>query len=232
MPPSAADRRPALREVSSRNPVPPERAASGLGDIDPHIAAGYGPYARAAMADLVPEPEAVIEVRAANSNTMPGSRSSEVPDSGLVPRTATPHDEPSPTVVPLPVRPRPQAGVPTVEMKPRPDPEPSAMPEGTVDVIMRRETATFRIPVSHATLPSALLSDASAGAGPDDPVARPATAQIEMIEPIAQIARALEVPAASGTDELLNVDFIEIEDPDLDDVSHIAGRLRPNLSGS
>jgi hypothetical protein len=109
-----------------------------------------------------------------------------------------------------------------------------------VDVVMRRETATFRIPVSHATLPISLLSGgedpqvAAISLPPHAAGALPGTTQpqTELNEPVSQIARALDAPQENLTEEPLNVDFFEVEDPDLEDVTRLAGRLRPTLPGS
>ena len=43
-------------------------------------------------------------------------------------------------------------------------------PEGMVDIVMRRETATFRVPVSQATLPVTLFSTEGALAKAVPPV--------------------------------------------------------------
>ncbi len=227
-----------------KEPVSGDRQSAGASEIDPQIAAGYGPYARAAMADLASGPEAEIEVKAANSNTMPaqsgGQPAKEPRQEASSPATAG--DDGSPTVVPLPVRPRPQV---QSQISDPVDPivpamERSGPPEGMVDVVMRRETATFRVPVSQATLPISLLSGgedpqvAGISVPPHATGALPATTQpqTELNEPVSQIARALDAPRENLTEDPLNVDFFEIEDPDLEDVTRLAGRLRPTLPGS
>lgn len=193
---------------------------------DARFAAGHGPYARAAQDELSirPEREPQIEVRAANSNTVPASRAAPVTE-----RTV-PEDTP-PTVVPL--RPRsptaPQASfdgeagraaAPVVESAVAAPPG-----DGMVDIVMRRETATFRVPVSQATLPVTLFSTDGnlAEALPEfvvETVSAPA---------ISQIAAAIEASADDQQDLFELNDFEAAADEDSDGLAALAGRLRPAL---
>lgn len=155
--------------------------------------------------------ESEIEVRAANSNTVPIQRP--------VPSVAEPimaPAEPQPTVVPLPVRPRPSAGVsagPVTE---------AAGPDTMVDVVMRRETATFRVPVSQANLPVTLFSTngnlAEALPAPDDDAS---------VSPISAIAKAIEPSSCDDEDMLQFKDLGGLDDEDADGAANLAGRLRP-----
>ena len=129
--------------------------------------------------------------------------------------------EPQPTVVPLPIRPRPFAGVsagPVTE---------AAGPDTVVDVVMRRETATFRVPVSQATLPVTLFSThgnlAEVLPEPRGDVAS---------SPITAIARAIEPTSDDDEDLFYFNDLGEIDDADADGAANLAGRLRPAVPHS
>ncbi len=194
------------------------------------FAAGHGPYARAAQDELSvrPERDAHIAVRAANSNTMPASRGTSVTE-----RTVS--DDALPTVVPL--RPRPvgaASGSPHANIEadagrsPGPAVDrifPAAPVEGMVDIVMRRETATFRVPVSQATLPVTLFS-----ADGNLAQALPEFAGETAADPaIAQIAEAIETSADDQQDLFELNDFDGSADDDADGLAALAGRLRPAL---
>jgi hypothetical protein len=112
--------------------------------------------------------------------------------------------------------------------------------DGMVDVVMRRETATFRVPVSQATLPATLLSAAGvieSGAASTVAIASgarlPAQVQPEaaadLMQPIAAIARAIE-DASIDLDEALEGDEANLlDDMDSESAARLAGRLRPAL---
>ncbi len=206
--------------------APTMRAADAGSPEEARFAAGHGPYARAAQDELSirPERESQIEVRAANSNTVPALRGAPAAE-----RTVS--DDTPPTVVPL--RPRtpaaPQASIdgeagrvaaPVVESTVA-----AAPADGMVDIVMRRETATFRVPVSQATLPVTLFSTDGnlAEVLPDfaeEGVPAPA---------IAQIAAAIETPADDQQDLFELNDFEAAADEDVDGLAALAGRLRPAL---
>jgi hypothetical protein len=196
---------------------------------DQRLSAGHGPYARAAREELSirPDDDAPLGVRAANSNTAPATR-------GATGGVRTAAEETPPTVVPLPVRPRSpatppvavQAGVdnsaaPAVPIHERANVAPAA--DGMVDIVMQRETATFRVPVSQATLPVTLFSTDGnlaevlappLGAVPEHPHAAPSQALIETI--------------ADDQQDLFDVnDFESLAEDDIDGVAQLAGRLRP-----
>ncbi len=217
--------------------------------VDPRMSATYGPYARRAQADLqrhLSDAEAETEVRAANSNTMP--RRDREPES--TPDTVTPppgRESGSPTVVALPLRPRPQ------QVRGGDGDAPKGYAEPMVDVVMRRETATFRVPVSHATLPETLMAGAAAPVLDVEPATQQAgdvtgalTVQTEDVgsrgmdpaaaaeAPDATVSTTValtvsptvwELPASDTGDD---AEFPAItEDVTLDDVADMAGRLRP-----
>jgi hypothetical protein len=200
----------------------PEPAASGLNGsaVDPEFGAGHGPYARAAREELSlrPERDADIEVRAANSNTVPASRPAPT-----IEERADAAAEPAPIVVPLPVRPR-------SPVSPNVSPQAAAevamqTPEGMVDIVMRRETATFRVPVSQATLPVTLFSTEGALAKAVPPVE--AFAAVE--GPDRAPAEALEPSLDDQQDPWGAKDLSDFDDEDTDGAASIAGRLRPAL---
>jgi hypothetical protein len=98
-------------------------------------------------------------------------------------------------------------------------------PEGMVDIVMQRETRSFRVPVSQATLPVTLFSTegelakhvppveaVSATAGPD----RAATGAVEW---------SLEDERGPWQAK----DLSGFDDEDTDGAASIAGRLRPAL---
>jgi hypothetical protein len=206
--------------------APTMRAADVGSPEEARFAAGHGPYARAAQDELSirPEREAHIEVRAANSNTMPASR-------GAASAERTASDDTPPTVVPL--RPRAPAGPHAsldgdADRAAAPVPvnaEATAPAEGMVDIVMRRETASFRVPVSQATLPVTLFSTAGnlAEALPvfaDEAVPTPA---------IEQIAAAIDT-STDDQQELFELNDFEVAaDEDVDGLAALAGRLRPAL---
>jgi hypothetical protein len=225
-------------------------------DRDPRYVADHGPYAQAARDELTARAprDAEIEVRAANSNTAPASR----PLAPATERTGAagpPVDPVSPTVVPLPLRPRPPVASPTetggvqqagpvMQQAEQSDPVVETTlatgSDGMVDVVMRRETATFRVPVSQATLPATLLSAAGvieSGAASTVAIASgarlPAQVQPEaaadLMQPIAAIARAIE-DASIDLDEALEGDEANLlDDMDSESAARLAGRLRPAL---
>ena len=206
----------------ARGRTRPEPAASGLNGsaVDPEFGAGHGPYARAAREELSlrPERDADIEVRAANSNTVPASRPAPI-----IEEPADAAAEPAPIVVPLPVRPR-------SPVSPNVSPQAAAevamqTPEGMVDIVMRRETATFRVPVSQATLPVTLFSTEGALAKAVPPVE--AIAAVE--GPDRAPAEALEPSLDDQQDPWGAKDLSDFDDEDTDGAASIAGRLRPAL---
>ena len=206
----------------ARGRTRPEPAASGLNGsaVDPEFGAGHGPYARAAREELSlrPERDADIEVRAANSNTVPASRPAPI-----IEERADAAAEPAPIVVPLPVRPR-------SPVSPNVSPQAAAevamqTPEGMVDIVMRRETATFRVPVSQATLPVTLFSTEGALAKAVPPVE--AFAAVE--GPDRAPAEALEPSLDDQQDPWGAKDLSDFDDEDTDGAASIAGRLRPAL---
>jgi hypothetical protein len=90
--------------------------------------------------------EAEVSVRAANNNTMPPAEPPLAPNVVMMPRVVTQRLAEEP-VAPPPA----QAAV----AEPMPPVAPPTMP-GMIDVTVRRETATFSVPVSEARLPQAL----------------------------------------------------------------------------
>lgn len=217
------------REVRAVDaPAAPSRAAAaGVASLEEaRFASGHGPYARAAQDELSirPDREPHIEVRAANSNTVPASRAGP-----LTERTVSDHTPP--TVVPLrpraPVGPQASDGTddgrvaaPVVERI-----DVGAPAEGMVDIVMRRETATFRVPVSQATLPVTLFSTDGNLAE-----ALPGFAEEAVPAPaIAPIAAAIETPADDQQDLFELNDFEAAVDEDTDGLAALAGRLRPAL---
>jgi len=207
-------------------------------EADRRFAAEHGPYARAAREELTPRPapfESELEVRAANSNTAPVSRPSDPAPAEKrgAPAPAPDLEDAAPTVVPL--RPRPLASV----SSPAPAPVPGAAadiesaecvgpPAGSdvvVDVVMRRETATFRIPVSQATLPSGLMQLGGQPAGP----VTAAAAHAHPMPPIAAIARAIALPTDDSEEAWPDNALEAFEDTDFDGAASLADRLRPAL---
>jgi hypothetical protein len=216
------------REVRAEDaPAAARQAAAGVASLEEaRFAAGHGPYARAAHDELSirPDREPHIEVRAANSNTVPASRAAPVTE-----RTVS--DDTPPTVVPL--RPRapvgPQASGEADDGRVAPPfierIDAGAPAEGMVDILMRRETATFRVPVSQATLPVTLFST-------DGNLAEALPVFTEEAVPapaIAQIAAAIETPADDQQDLFELNDFETAVDEDTDGLAALAGRLRPAL---
>jgi hypothetical protein len=219
------------RDVTA--PAVAMRAGAALPETD-RFAAVHGPYARAAREELSvhPERDQHLEPRAANSNTAPASRPAPVTDRPAGTEAA------APTVVPLPVRPRPATGPETAQgiseaATNRPQaPVVEAFHEapdgqGMVNVVMRRETASFRVPVSQASLPVTLFAQSG---------------NLAAVLPAGDERLEADHPTDEhqGGAELLPVyqqkviDFNELEssfDEDLDDVARIAGRLRPALPG-
>jgi hypothetical protein len=233
---AAADIRAHPNRVAG-NRTRPDPAVAGLGGsaLGPEFAAGHGPYARAARDELSlrPERDADIEVKAANSNTAPVS----CPTAMVEERSSVVADA-APSVVPLPVRPRSPAGAaaapqatvalpssPTL-IHPRLEAGAEMPPaEGMVDILMRRETATFRVPVSHATLPVTLFSTEGALAK-----------AVPEVEAIMAIGGPLDVPSVAveqPTDDLeerwVVNDLGNFDDEDKDGAASLAGRLRPAL---
>ncbi len=222
-------------------------------EADRRFAAEHGPYARAAREELTPRPtpfESELEVRAANSNTAPVSRPADPAPAeerggpSPAPDLAPDLKDAAPTVVPL--RPRPLASVSS--------PAPAPVPEGAagidlgaaacaraiepaerigppadsdvvVDVVMRRETATFRIPVSQATLPSELMQFGGQPAG----AAAAAAAHAHPLPPIAAIARAIAPPTDDRQEAWPDNALEAFDDADIDGAASLAGRLRPAL---
>jgi hypothetical protein len=202
------------------------RAAPVAAPDESRFAAGHGPYARAAQEELSlrPERDAHIEVRAANSNTVPASR--------VAPATErTRSDDTPPTVVPL--RPRspasPQASgeaedgrvaAPIVERF-----DAVAPAEGMVDIVMRRETATFRVPVSQATLPVTLFST-------DGNLAQ-TLPEIEGETVSTPVLGAVSEDIETMSDDQKDLfdfnQFYASADDDTDGLAALAGRLRPAL---
>ncbi len=92
-----------------------------------------------------------------------------------------------------------------------------------MDVVMSRETATFRVPVSQATLPVTLFSTTGALAE-----------EIRLAEPMA-VTAAPQTPTLSPEDTLRtigqdgwNVNELHASgDDDIAGLASIAGRLRP-----
>jgi hypothetical protein len=94
-----------------------------------------------------------------------------------------------------------------------------------VDVVMRRETATFRVPVSQATLPVTLFSTEGALAKAVPPVENGAAVE----GPIGASAGGLEPALDDEQDPWAARDLSDFDDEDTDGAASIAGRLRPAL---
>jgi hypothetical protein len=247
-------------ELTSLRAEPSRTRQGRSAGRDAQFETDHGPYAEAARAELTARParDAEIEVRAANSNTAPASRPLAPAPERSAPAVPT-LDPASPTVVPLPVRPRPPvasqaetgSGQPTgMAMQPAEHVEPlfettlATGSDGMVDVVMRRETATFRVPVSQATLPAALLlaeSGVEAGVGSAAVVTevaaapleyRPEAAAADLVQPIAAIARAIEDESMDAEDGWGHDSPNLLEDAEAEGAARLAGRLRPALPGA
>jgi hypothetical protein len=225
--PTASVSPPAARAGRTSSPD----AGSDSKDVDRPYAA-HGPYARAAREELSirPERDAEFEGRAANSNTAPASRAQ--PMAVDRPGGAA---ETSPTVVPLPVRPRaPAPGATPAGFETPPQSFGSAAvaaesaslpvdppPAGMVDIVMRRETATFRVPVSQATLPVTLFGES---------VAAPEVVADSGVEWAEVRSLAAPDPLLATEEELFDVNELgHLDDDDIDGAANIAGRLRPAI---
>ena len=192
---------------------------AGHDDAGARFAAGHGPYARAAREELsMPlETEAPIEVRAANSNTAPS------PSAAASAQPAPQAEEVCPVIVPLPVRSRPASGSTQQVAGGTEARSQAAVSSGgalrsvtdeqeMVDVLVSRETARFRVPVSKATLPVTLFP-----------------AQEDGESPALAGGAAIETPAA----DLEDLSFGEAGPHDeTDGLARLAGRLRPALPGA
>ncbi len=212
----AAERRGRTTATERPEPYAPDAVAfdsqpAGEADhspVDPDLVAKHGPYARFAQSDLKSdlkrrdEEKRQVRGRAANSNTAPAE-----------------------TVIPLPVRPRPVPRSPLALADLWDDVAEHAPPEETVTVVMRRETASFTIPVSHASLPVSLLS-AEPVADASEP-AQPQLSASQAARAMAQIAEALNLA------DLTSEETIDQQSADYDgfDAAVMAGRLRPALPG-
>ncbi len=243
---TARDRTASMREIFRREePVTspslayPRQTADD--SVDPSYLAKHGPYARAAKAeaakadlDRQDAAEAAARARAAaNSNTMSSAR----PASESSDLAAWEREVAAQTVVTFPVRPRPTGRSPLAYAEPEQtsfaefdEPmlraiRPDAAAQETIDVVMRRETATFTIPVSQATLPGGLLQQ----------IATPAVTVVAASEmppeiadqtAISEIARALE--AADFFDDEPMPEDLETDHETADAIG-MAGRLRPAI---
>ncbi len=208
--------------------------------VDPELVAKFGPHARAARHDFdqpeTPDRDGLRIHTPANSNTMPSaSRPSEGSRAAPVAAEETVSD----TVVALPVRqrqaqrPQPEFGGNLARQPLDPEQtEPASSlqrgaAEASIDVVMRRETATFSIPVSEARLPGGLLNRFT---GDEHSVALNATNSVAtvMLAPATHVdqGRPLQIAEVSG-----ELESIAAEEQDMteDDVSGIAGRLRPAM---
>jgi hypothetical protein len=96
-----------------------------------------------------------------------------------------------------------------------------------VDVVMRRETATFRVPVSQATLPVTLFPTNGNLAE-----ALPEPSGDASSSPITAIARAIEQTSDDDEDLFYFNDLGEVDDADADGAADLAGRLRPAVPRS
>jgi hypothetical protein len=163
------------------------------------------------------ETEAPIEVRAANTNTAPSS--SAVASVQPAPQA----EEASPIIVPLPVRPRPATGsapqfASATEARPQAAGvatdgalRPASDEQEMVDVLLSRETAKFRVPVSKATLPVSLFP-----------------AQDDADAPAFGGGAVIETPATHSDGSFAGAS----PDDELDGLARLAGRLRPALPGA
>lgn len=145
------------------------RLGEGRPNNKPRFSQRFGTYAGLAEAEfasyrdlneLAAEDEDDEEVAAAaNSNTSPAPE-----------RRREPEADPVDIVVPFPAtRAAPPTRAPQASTEPVIEPQPLApqalAPEPSIDVELRRETATFRVPVSQASLPDALAKLSSAAFG-------------------------------------------------------------------
>lgn len=202
------------------------RPRPALDDLEPDLVAKHGPYARFAKADLRQGEDADVSFRsAANSNTAPTEPGAEAD-----------------TVVPLPVRPRAvrRPGGETATTARQEDAEVLTQAaalnsdEPQVDIVLRRETATYsiplsRVPVSRASLPVTLFGGDGTATVADDTGPQPRVdGSNRLDEPILQIAAALGEGGAA-TDKVARSGFDnEIEsEREHDDIAVLAGRLRP-----
>jgi hypothetical protein len=94
-----------------------------------------------------------------------------------------------------------------------------------VDIVMRRETATFRVPVSQATLPVTLFSTEGALAKALAPVETVAAVE----GPDRASAEAVEPSLDDQHDPWADKDLTDFDDDDTDGAASLAGRLRPAL---
>jgi hypothetical protein len=209
----------ASRETRDTIIAGPLAQVAGQDDAGARFAAGHGPYARAAREELsMPlETEAPIEVRAANTNTAPSS--SAVASVQPAPQA----EEASPIIVPLPVRPRPATGsapqfASATEARPQAAGvatdgalRPASDEQEMVDVLLSRETAKFRVPVSKATLPVSLFP-----------------AQDDAEAPALGGGAVIETPATHSDGSFAGAS----PDDELDGLARLAGRLRPALPGA
>jgi hypothetical protein len=206
--------------------IGPARAFA-TGEVEARFTADHGPYAKAARDELSvrPDRDAPIGVRAANSNTAPPAT-----DQPFLPSTAVAEDA-SPVVVPLPVRLRPAS---VSNAPPASDTEFSAAQTVSaggvvastgeagemIDVLVSRETARFRVPVSQATLPVTIYP------GPSDcdpPHSRVATGDDGMLA----LSHQKADEELNEEDAGIPAENILIADDDPDGLARLAGRLRP-----
>jgi hypothetical protein len=224
--------------------APSRPAERTSGDIRPEYASGYGPYGRAAQAELGNGAgETEVTVRAANSNTSPSFRRTSdrplpaaeplvatetvVPFNGLRPRPSrSPMAFAEPATAALPGNAVPGAAA-AVAVVAEPAAEARLVPavdsEAKIDVILSRETATLTVPAGNGAFPETLihrLGRALSEAKPADAEAAPDVAG-RLPPPV------LELEPPSDDDGLMGPD-VDL-DPEHDDAITIAGRLRPAI---
>jgi len=187
------------------------RRSARLGEVRPNskprFSQRFGSYAGLAEAEfasyrdlneLTADDEHEDEVAAAaNSNTSP----LQTPE-----RRHEPDSEPVDIVVPFPAtRTTPPARAPQASAEPVVEAQPLApqatTPEPSIDVELRRETATFRVPVSQASLPEA-LAKLSGAAFPTETLRQDDQPQLELTLSAPESVTADRAPeAAIETDE-------------------------------
>jgi hypothetical protein len=227
-------------------------SAGATAEIRPEFQTSYGPYSRAAQAELERDGEepAPAPVRAANSNTTPSARKPEPPATEAAPvlETVVPFNGPrvratvrSPLAYAEPMSPPPVVPA-TVALRPPEgqlatvvESSPAAKTGDKIDVVLSRETATVTLPAGEAMLPEGLIGRLGRAL---------AEAQSQEIESVAEI-KALEHASAAGTlpaapespgdDYLSMLEAATRLDADLDkdpgtaDAIPMAGRLRPAI---
>jgi hypothetical protein len=239
-----------------RGTIAPDQVFKDIPNVEPHPARARGVQRLQEMSQRVPQGATGFapQFDAVNNNTHPEARMQEravvnAPMMAPMPPVGSnfamgPQSQPQ-AFASAPIQPPPSTSVaPSVAELFMPQQAPVAAPERTIEVEARRETITYRVPISEAALPQSLTPmfeaarsaslPQSQGSLPDTIfiAAQPLAIEETAVAPVAQAIEPLPLPEVVAAAEPVlpeaEIEILPLETEELDEATRrLVGKLGP-----